>query len=182
MHESEKWKWSRSVVSDSSPPHGLQPTRLLHPWDFPGKSTGVGCHCLLREFFLSNLLKVLFGSVLYCSYKCVYVYNFVCVLSFSWRYEPNLTLQFHCIGCKYLRHLFNEWMDKWKIQVVTWNFMWILNHHAILKILNSNFCSVLCKLDFECYDLKLWPSVLKSQDIALPTKVHSVTQRHTLPP
>ena len=27
--------------------HGLQPTRLLCPWDFPGKSTGVGCHCLL---------------------------------------------------------------------------------------------------------------------------------------
>ena len=25
-----------------------QPTRLLHPWDFPGKSTGVGCHCLLQ--------------------------------------------------------------------------------------------------------------------------------------
>ena len=47
-HESEKWKRSRSVVSDSLRPHGLQPTRLLHPWDFPGKSTGVGCHCLLR--------------------------------------------------------------------------------------------------------------------------------------
>ena len=44
MHESEKWKWSCSVVSDSSRPHGLQPTRLLCPWDFPGKSTGVGCH------------------------------------------------------------------------------------------------------------------------------------------
>ena len=27
-------------------PHGLQPTRLLGPWDFPGNSTGVGCHCL----------------------------------------------------------------------------------------------------------------------------------------
>ena len=36
---------SHSVVSDSSQPHGLQPIRLLHPWDFPGKSTGVGCHC-----------------------------------------------------------------------------------------------------------------------------------------
>ena len=47
MHESEKWKGSRSVVSDSSRPHGLQPTRLLCPWDFPGKSTGVGCHRLL---------------------------------------------------------------------------------------------------------------------------------------
>ena len=44
MHESE--------VAQSCPtlhnPHGLQPTRLLHPWDFPGKSTGVGCHCLLQ--------------------------------------------------------------------------------------------------------------------------------------
>ena len=49
MHESEKWKWSRSVVSDSSQPHGLQPIRFLCPWGFPGKSTGVGCHCLLWE-------------------------------------------------------------------------------------------------------------------------------------
>ena len=49
MHENEKWKWSRSVVSDSSQPHGLQPTRLLRPWDFPGKCTGVGCHCLLQN-------------------------------------------------------------------------------------------------------------------------------------
>ena len=48
MHESEKWKGSRSVVSDSQRPHGLQSTRLLRPWDFPGKSTGVGCHCLLH--------------------------------------------------------------------------------------------------------------------------------------
>ena len=42
MHESEKWKWSHSAESDSQRPHGLQPTRLLRPWDFPGKSTGVG--------------------------------------------------------------------------------------------------------------------------------------------
>ena len=39
MHESEKWKWSHSIMSNSSRPHGLQPTRLLHPWDFAGKST-----------------------------------------------------------------------------------------------------------------------------------------------
>ena len=36
------------VVSESLQPHGLQPTRLLCPWDFPGKNTGVGCHCLLQ--------------------------------------------------------------------------------------------------------------------------------------
>ena len=44
MHESEKWKWSHSAMSDSSRPHRPQRTRLLHPWDFPGKSTAVGCH------------------------------------------------------------------------------------------------------------------------------------------
>ena len=40
-------KESCSVVPDSLRPLGLQPTRLLQPWDFPGKSTWVGCHCLL---------------------------------------------------------------------------------------------------------------------------------------
>ena len=40
--DSEKWKWSHLILSDSLRPHGLQPTRLLRPWDFPGKSTGVG--------------------------------------------------------------------------------------------------------------------------------------------
>ena len=35
-----------SVVSDSLQPHGLQPARLLRPWDFPGKETGVACHFL----------------------------------------------------------------------------------------------------------------------------------------
>ena len=55
MRESEKGKWSLSVVSDSSQPHGLQPTRLLCPWDFPGKSTGVGCHCFLQGLTLSAL-------------------------------------------------------------------------------------------------------------------------------
>ena len=31
--------------------HGLWPTRLLHPWDFPGKNTGVGCRFLLQGIF-----------------------------------------------------------------------------------------------------------------------------------
>ena len=35
-------------MSDSVQPHRLQPTRLPHPWDPPGKNTGVGCHFLLQ--------------------------------------------------------------------------------------------------------------------------------------
>ena len=37
-----------SVVSDSVRPHRQQPTRLLCPWDSPGKNTGMGCHFLLQ--------------------------------------------------------------------------------------------------------------------------------------
>ena len=37
-----------SVVSESVRPHRLQPTRLPHLWDSPGKNTGVGCHFLLQ--------------------------------------------------------------------------------------------------------------------------------------
>ena len=66
MHQSEKWKWSCSVVSDSSRPCELQPTRLLHPWDFPGKSTGVRCYCLLRQGDESSvILSLLDGAIRY---------------------------------------------------------------------------------------------------------------------
>ena len=60
MHESEKWKWSRSVVSNPQRPHGLQPTRLFRPWYFPGKSTGVGCHCLLHPPPLETTISTLY--------------------------------------------------------------------------------------------------------------------------
>ena len=39
---------SRSVVSDSLQPHGLQPARFLCPWNSLGKNTGVGNHSLLQ--------------------------------------------------------------------------------------------------------------------------------------
>ena len=48
---------SESEVAQSCPtmqPHGLQPTRLLYPWDIPGKSTGVGCHFFLQGIFPSQ--------------------------------------------------------------------------------------------------------------------------------
>ena len=35
-------------MSDSVRPHRRQPTRFPHPWDSPGKNTGVGCHFLLQ--------------------------------------------------------------------------------------------------------------------------------------
>ena len=43
--------FSPSVMSDSLQTHAPQPTRLLCPWDFPGKNAEVGCNFLLHRIF-----------------------------------------------------------------------------------------------------------------------------------
>ena len=64
------------LVSDSVRPQRRQPTRLSHPWDSPGKNTGVGCCCLLRwpfllyhNYFRINLDIYQSGVELHCIYK-----------------------------------------------------------------------------------------------------------------
>ena len=55
-------------MSNSFQPHGLLPTRLLCPWNFPGKDIGVGCHFLYQGIFLSqgSTLGLLLGrQILY---------------------------------------------------------------------------------------------------------------------
>ena len=37
-----------------TPPGGGEPTRLLHPWNFLSKNSGVGCHFLLQGIFLTQ--------------------------------------------------------------------------------------------------------------------------------
>ena len=50
-----------SVMSDYVRPHRRQPTRLLHPWDFQGKNTGVGFHCLLQPPYLPREKSLFLG-------------------------------------------------------------------------------------------------------------------------
>ena len=49
------WKrsllFSRSVVSYSLQPHGLESTKLVCPWNFPGKNARMGCHFLFWGIF-----------------------------------------------------------------------------------------------------------------------------------
>ena len=54
---------SRSVVSSSLLSHGLQPTRLLCPWDFPDKNTGASCLSFLHGIFPTQGLNL---CLLYC--------------------------------------------------------------------------------------------------------------------
>ena len=56
----EKTWWlvlSRSVVSDSPQPRGLQPARLLCPWNPPGQYTGVSSRSLLQGIFPAQELN-----------------------------------------------------------------------------------------------------------------------------
>ena len=53
------------MVSNSFRPYGLWPTRLLFPWDSPGKNTGMGCHALIQEIFPSQRLNLHLSCLLH---------------------------------------------------------------------------------------------------------------------
>ena len=57
---------SSSVVSNSLRPHELQPSRLLCPWNFPGKNTEMGCHFILQGIFPTQGLNLCLPSLLHC--------------------------------------------------------------------------------------------------------------------
>ena len=71
MHESEKWKWSRSVVSDLATPWTAAYQAPLS-MDFPGKSTGVGCHCLLQ---LNTLKEPIWEKTSPLQNRYMFMYN-----------------------------------------------------------------------------------------------------------
>ena len=100
---------SHSVMSDSLRPHGLWLPRLLYPWNFPGKDTGVSCHFLLQGIFptqefnpcflhhlcwqADSLLLSYLGSpyppvhiinVPFCTFPYYCSLNLLQVLTFSW--------------------------------------------------------------------------------------------------
>ena len=55
-----------SAMSESLQPHGLQPTMLLCPWDFPGKNTGISGHFLLQGIFPIQGSNPYFLRLLHC--------------------------------------------------------------------------------------------------------------------
>ena len=60
----EEMEKSESEVAQSCPTLcDPMDCSLLHPWDFPGKNTGVDCHFLLQEIFLTQGLN---PGVLHC--------------------------------------------------------------------------------------------------------------------
>ena len=97
-------------MSDSVRPHRRQPTRLLRPWDSPGKNTGVGCHFLLQWMKVKSESEVaqscptlhdtmdcsLPGSSIHgifqarYTYIHIYTHIYVCVHAKSLQLHPTL--------------------------------------------------------------------------------------------
>ena len=70
-----KWSVSCSVMPNPLWPHGLQPTRLLCPWHFPGKDTGVGCHFLFQITIVKDVYQFLQSIVKLKSLSCAWLFS-----------------------------------------------------------------------------------------------------------
>ena len=66
--------WVCSVLFDYVT-HGRWPIRLLCPWNFPGKSSGVGCHFLLQRIFPTQGWKLHLLYLLYWQVDFLSVYH-----------------------------------------------------------------------------------------------------------
>ena len=155
MHEGEKWKLSRSVVSDSSWPRGLQPIRLLHPWDFPGRSTGVGCHCLravnseeVTKKIRTSLAKV-YTHFLTSTYPSLLIKNVIFLLvmlrNFShgsfmtcfregWCVYLKVTfLVLFCLNFYSLRYLIWQGIMSWTPSIYWWFSCFYISFYWFLK-------------------------------------------------
>ena len=143
MHDSEKWKWSRSVVSDSSRPHGLQPTRLLRPWDFPGTTQSQTCtkkdhgHCLViccpsDPLHLSEsrqnhyIWEVILRKLMRCTENCS-------ACSQCWSREMAKFFFKTVLGCLLYNQSFKSWMS-WAMK-----FCLICYSHMTSRQLTNHF-------------------------------------------
>ena len=107
-----------SVVSNSLRPHGLQPTRLLCPWNSLGKSIGVDCHSFLQGIFLTQGLntgllhcrQILYclshqGSLIYM-YMHVYMYIDMHIYTFVYIYNMHTHTYICVYGGSLAQYLF----------------------------------------------------------------------------
>ena len=130
----EKSKWSRSVVFYPQRPHGLQPTRLLRPWDFPGKSTGVGCHCRLRRPSLLSLFLII--SVGFIFPGLVYTKHVICtVLNSAFTFYVEL-LNHSSVTLLVLRMFCSEIIHFFTIEHFGYLKFFVTRNSSVLDILH----------------------------------------------
>ena len=98
-----------SVMSDSVWPYGLWPTRLLYPWDSPGKNTRVGCHALLQGMFLTQGSN---AGLLHCRH-----------IIYRWATKEAHNTSYHVLNNKYTE---GEYYNFFQLQRTYYWVPWLL--------------------------------------------------------
>ena len=131
MHESEKVKWSHSVVSDSVRPHRWQPMRLPRPWGSPGKNTGVGCHCFSCQHpKKQQMICISFSLFFWSASLSAYYY-----LKDNWQErETERTDSFIFLPCNYPQNSQELVEEKWPLPAFYYQ------HHKPLEDIPNSTC------------------------------------------
>ena len=134
-------------MSDSQQPHGLQPTRLLRPWDFPGKSTGVRCHCLLWMSVLLTAINWCYSSMAFWilikhfHLHCFHLCNFRIYITL----ELNVSISFSSVQPLSPVRLFaTPWTAACQASLSTTNSRSLLKLMFIESVMPSNHL-ILCR-------------------------------------
>ena len=122
---------SRSVMSNSLRPYGRQPTRLLCPWNSPGKNTGMGCHALLQGIFPTQGLNLCLSCLLFWQEgslpgKALCAWGVInCVCFFKWDSSRLLCYRLylfcsppHTPGGWTSPLIFMPWLLLWQVSLV----------------------------------------------------------------
>ena len=131
-----------SVVSNSVRPHRQQLTRLLHPWDSPGKNTGVGCHFLLQCMKVKSESEVAQScptpsDPIDCSLPVSSVRNcviFIFLTSSAWHSTWHRQLLWGLEKISEGKHIQHEWMNYTKVKVAKENENLIRRKDTALRI------------------------------------------------
>ena len=91
-------------------PHGLWPTRLFCPWDFPGKNTGVGCHIMRRSFQPRDQTHI------FCTGRKI-------LYRWATREAPSKGRKCKRKGKKKLSQM-KEREETWQLHVISWVRFW----------------------------------------------------------
>ena len=94
------WKWKVK-----------EPTRLLHPWDFPGKSTGVGCNCITNH---SNSYKCSLSGKVCKLFTSGQILTFFSALLKIVLHDNNKNNYYKNYFTKYFRFLCIIWVNSYK--------------------------------------------------------------------
>ena len=132
-------------MSDSVRPQRRQPTRLPHPWDSPGKNSGVGCHFLLQCMKVKSESEVAqscptLSHPMDCSIPGSSVHGIFQARVLEWgaicisRAQQN---DCHGMLAQRMDGWMDRWMDGWLVEHdlnrLLWNRPLFLNQHRLHK-------------------------------------------------